>query len=368
MAEVYIKGLYHALEDLDRLTIDSAGILLDPKRGSWPLEATITQDDLSAVKDRKNRKTNEAENDIASILKYVESFSDTQSFAESTMASILAVSTSIPSSASMLSSRIWDYRVELFAKAMDKICRAAIPQDMKPPRDITSQTMSSILQRVETVEEFVERYDAWSGQPERTRASVELQMHSIQIAAANVGRYTPSPTADQIDEIKADIRRRRAAGPPRFIISAYPSTSSVQSSPANWNPTITALISLITLVSMVPGLIGWQYSSHTRGTVKDANFWFLVQSCLVQILGVVITVFALFSSPRLPKQPWNWAWAFVVTSIGLTAGSVPAYLYAPTEWSTLMAFLGSTAQMCVVLQAMFTIDQVRMDEQIKKPN
>jgi hypothetical protein len=172
MAEVYIKGLYHALEDLDRLTIDSAGILLSPNSYyyyGWKYRFTITQDDLNALKDRKKDK---AENDITSMLKYLENLPETQSFAESTIASILDVLASDPDRMR----NTWEYRIGLFAKAADKICRAAIPQDRKPSPVITSRTMSSILQRVEAVDDFIEKCDGiLSSKATRTRASVELQ-------------------------------------------------------------------------------------------------------------------------------------------------------------------------------------------------
>jgi hypothetical protein len=119
---------------------------------------------------------------------------------------------------------------------------------------------------------------------------------------------------------------------------------------------ITAVVCVFTAVAVVPICIGWQYSPHQPGNKRDADFYFLLQGTIMQVMGVLTVGIPLFRGPPLPKEPWIWTWSFLGVSFLLSMLAIPAYLRMPTEWSALLAFLGSAAQGFVILQLMITID------------
>jgi hypothetical protein len=120
---------------------------------------------------------------------------------------------------------------------------------------------------------------------------------------------------------------------------------------------MSALVGVFVLVSAILVYKAWEYSPHEPGTVKDADFWFLLQGSSMQLLGIAAIIFSLTQSSTLPKQPRTWTLTFVVTSSGSTVAPILLYLYAPTEWSSMLAFAGSAMQALVILQMVFSSDE-----------
>ncbi|KAF2198827.1 hypothetical protein GQ43DRAFT_474196 [Delitschia confertaspora ATCC 74209] len=107
------------------------------------------------------------------------------------------------------------------------------------------------------------------------------------------------------------------------------------------------------VLAAIPGFIAWQYSPHEPNTPKDPNFWFHVESCMIQLIGLATIVLPLVWKERIHLKRWMWTWLLVVVGVVYGVGQIPMYLYLPTEWSATMAFVESAAKSFVTLQALF---------------
>ncbi|KAK6538400.1 hypothetical protein TWF694_011277 [Orbilia ellipsospora] len=196
----------------------------------------------------------------------------------------------------------------------------------------------------------------------------------ITAATENTSRYIPL-TTDRVREIKSDIRQRRGtrikpaeagliAVTNEEIEATVPDADSIQqsdSTPNIWNSTVTATVMVLFLVILaaIPGYKAWQYSSRQAGTIYDADFWFLVQSCMMQLIGLFTIILPLALAGKLQIRQWVWTW--VLFGIGIACGiaPIPMYLRWPTEWSATVAFLGSAAQAFITLQALFIFHKIK---------
>ena len=50
------------------------------------------------------------------------------------------------------------------------------------------------------------------------------------------------------------------------------------------------------MLSAILGYKAWRNSRHAAGTVEDADFWLLVQGCMMQLLGLLVIIFPLMVS------------------------------------------------------------------------
>ncbi|KAF5237443.1 hypothetical protein FANTH_10805 [Fusarium anthophilum] len=93
--------------------------------------------------------------------------------------------------------------------------------------------------------------------------------------------------------------------------------------------------------------LAYNYSDHTPGTTKDADFWFLMQSCITQGFTLIIAGIPLRADPRLRKRTWvpPMFLALICTVI-----APPLYLTAPTEWSSFVGLVAGGIQAFMVLQ------------------
>ncbi|KAF5601774.1 salicylate hydroxylase [Fusarium pseudocircinatum] len=93
--------------------------------------------------------------------------------------------------------------------------------------------------------------------------------------------------------------------------------------------------------------LAYNYSEHTPGTTKDADFWFLMQSCITQGFTLIISGIPLRADPRLRKRTWipPMFLALICTVI-----APPLYLTAPTEWSSFVGLVAGGIQAFMVLQ------------------
>lgn len=93
--------------------------------------------------------------------------------------------------------------------------------------------------------------------------------------------------------------------------------------------------------------LGFTYSPHLRGSTSDADFWFLIQSGITQIVGLVVSGLLEYQRGDLP----HWRWALPTGIAALCALiAVPLYVLAPTEWSTFLSQVASATQSFMVCQ------------------
>jgi len=93
--------------------------------------------------------------------------------------------------------------------------------------------------------------------------------------------------------------------------------------------------------------LAYNYSDHTPGTTKDADFWFLMQSCITQGFTLIISGIPLKADPRLRKRTWVPP---MLLALVCTVIAPPLYLAAPTEWSSFVGLVATGIQAFMVLQ------------------
>jgi hypothetical protein len=93
--------------------------------------------------------------------------------------------------------------------------------------------------------------------------------------------------------------------------------------------------------------LGYSRSLHLQGTANDADFWFLIQSTLVQVQALVVSALLERKRGRLPR--WRWAIpAAIAAACSIVA--IPLYLTVPKEWSSFLSLVAGTTQSFMVLQ------------------
>lgn len=204
-----------------------------------------------------------------------------------------------------------------------------------------------------------------------------LSLSSFAIISLSQARGPYAPLdMDEINVVKSEIRRRRriesqqdheprpAARPlvEEADIPAEQGTSTPEPADSlhevqKWSSAVTATVAILfaVILAAIPGYKAWQYSPRQPGTISDADFWFLVQGSMMQIIGLLTIVLPLALSGRLMIQQWFWTWLLFGVSFLCSIAPIPVYLYFPTEWSATIAFLGSAAQAFVTLQALFGV-------------
>lgn len=114
------------------------------------------------------------------------------------------------------------------------------------------------------------------------------------------------------------------------------------------------LISLIFLglsAAMIPGYVGFSLTfspSPPTSPHHDADFYFLLQSSIMTVLGNIIAII-----PLLKKSWFESAYMLMWCSFGLSfvlaGASLVLYVFAGSGWSSVASFLSSVASVAAVL-------------------
>ncbi|KAF1833375.1 hypothetical protein BDW02DRAFT_570049 [Decorospora gaudefroyi] len=109
---------------------------------------------------------------------------------------------------------------------------------------------------------------------------------------------------------------------------------------------------MVTTVAAVPLFaMGTRYSEHHAGTIEDADFYFLIQANLVQVLGIVLSYIPVWKSGQVPKRVGI---PLTVLGIFLTILAIPVFLHLPKEWSNFLTMIGAFIQAFMVLQVVIS--------------
>ena len=109
--------------------------------------------------------------------------------------------------------------------------------------------------------------------------------------------------------------------------------------------------SVIVGIAIPTTALGWQYSNHKPGTPKDADFWFLIQSCSMALLSLLTLAFSMWKGEDLPDKI-----AHTGVHLFMSAGAVSAfiapilYLFIPTEWSAFLNIFAGAVQAFATLR------------------
>jgi hypothetical protein len=84
------------------------------------------------------------------------------------------------------------------------------------------------------------------------------------------------------------------------------------------------------------------YGSHL-----DANFYQLLSSNVLQVLGTVTLLWPTVFHARLSKMAWFWSWVLAGISFICAILSIIIYLVVSVRWSSIISVFGE-ASICVV--------------------
>lgn len=113
---------------------------------------------------------------------------------------------------------------------------------------------------------------------------------------------------------------------------------------------LVALVLIFFTAAIVPGYKGFAISmkSDTPGSTGDADFWYLVQSSIMAVLGNITMVVPLLGrSWFLPAYGLMWMFFWLGLIFAVTA--IAIYPFCNTGWSSMISFFGSVASVASVL-------------------
>ncbi|KAF2452282.1 hypothetical protein BDY21DRAFT_175893 [Lineolata rhizophorae] len=208
---------------------------------------------------------------------------------------------------------------------------------------------------------------------ERVKFSEEYRDTILAILSINQeqGPYAPI-TPQTINLAKSELRRRRVVEAESTAATcvehtqheapSWPPQKPVPLPFLTWNPTVTVTVAVLftVILAAVPGYKAWQHPPPKPGSTRDADFWFLVQGCTMQLIGLFTIILPIALGPRMLLRQWFWTWLLVGVNFIYSVAPIPVYLHFPTEWAATIAFLGSAAQAFVTLQALFLIEKQKI--------
>ncbi|KAI0548607.1 hypothetical protein F4679DRAFT_550198 [Xylaria curta] len=119
-------------------------------------------------------------------------------------------------------------------------------------------------------------------------------------------------------------------------------------------PSIVSVTFIFTLGSIIPLSLGFGKVPSDQGNTGDADFYFMIQNALMQILGFFIFMLTLLQNSWHPHL-WDWLWAVCFLGIGSALGSVFLYVYTSMGLGFLFSFLASGLQACMALLSMYAV-------------
>jgi hypothetical protein len=114
--------------------------------------------------------------------------------------------------------------------------------------------------------------------------------------------------------------------------------------------TLIALILLFIIAAIIPGYKAFALSMQdaTVGSVGDADFWYLIQSSIMAVMGNIIMI-----APLLKKSwfspAYGFMWGFFTLGLVFAIVAVVIYPLLNPGWSSMVAFFGSIASVASVL-------------------
>lgn len=111
---------------------------------------------------------------------------------------------------------------------------------------------------------------------------------------------------------------------------------------------------VLILMFLIAAIIPWSkafaisWKAGGKGSTEDADFWYLIQSSIMSVLGNLIMVVPLMKKSWL-SPAYSMMWLFFSLGLVLAAVSIAIYPFCNTGWSSMAAFFGSIASVSSVL-------------------
>ncbi|KAK6856441.1 hypothetical protein PG995_006628 [Apiospora arundinis] len=102
-----------------------------------------------------------------------------------------------------------------------------------------------------------------------------------------------------------------------------------------------AATGLTVLLAAIPAMKGWSQSEPAPGTIKDADFWWLLAGMVFQLLSLSMFAAGLLSGPSPATSSRFWVYAYVLVGMILSISAFPLYLWVSIRYSSAAMFLSS---------------------------
>lgn len=96
----------------------------------------------------------------------------------------------------------------------------------------------------------------------------------------------------------------------------------------------------------------YQCSPHKAGTIRDADFWLLLQNSGIQVLNLVTAFIPTYKDPVLSSFARRAMLAMIIWGLLCVIGAIVLYTLAPTESSAIVSCVGPTIQAFVLVQGL----------------
>ncbi|KAL3456790.1 hypothetical protein BJX64DRAFT_270133 [Aspergillus heterothallicus] len=139
---------------------------------------------------------------------------------------------------------------------------------------------------------------------------------------------------------------------PSSVTTELAATSSQSRAPSIF----ACLVPIACLLSSILATLAWTRADSTaKGSAPDADFFQLLSSVPLQLLGIGISVWPATTSLGLNRTARNTTWGMALVSVGLTFTALPMYIFSSVRWSNLLMLGGAVLQALLQLQLVLGI-------------
>lgn len=105
---------------------------------------------------------------------------------------------------------------------------------------------------------------------------------------------------------------------------------------------LVALILVFLIGAIIPGYKAFAISMQSRspGSTGDADFWYLIQSSIMAVLGNIVVIVPLLKKSWF-SPAYSLMWTFFMLGLAFSIISIIIYPLINTGWSSMVSFFGS---------------------------
>jgi hypothetical protein len=119
------------------------------------------------------------------------------------------------------------------------------------------------------------------------------------------------------------------------------------------------LVPVICALSAIPAYFAWTHAENKPGEVTDSDFFQLLASAPIQLLGICTALWPIINNLRPDRAAWIQSWTLATISVCFSIAAVPLYLLAPAPWSGTSLLAGSFMQSFLQLQLILGIPRLK---------
>lgn len=220
--------------------------------------------------------------------------------------------------------------------------------DILERRDIAAELLEEIEDELR-----IQTFDVYDGILTKIKMLERFAMiYDAQPSPVHMDHNPPSEPLYQLYPLKIGRRGQKLAEayPQREGVSRLSRSRAVDYSLATqaYSPTLTSIVSITILVAIIPMGIAWKLSANSKGSTTDVDFYLLIQSSMMSVLGIFTAIYP--SSWQPSSHAGRWSSGFAIIGILCASVAIPLYLYLSVMWSALASFVGTAVQNFMTLQ------------------